>query len=166
MKKRRFPIAALLLCLCLFLSACGGTARGELNYAEADFCARLFGNRGGTDFSCEAVCRNGALVSLSYTAPDSLSGITLTREGEGYRVSLGERSYSLSAEALRGLLAPAHALLPPAPKVLSVQKTGKERVVSLTTSAFDSPLSVTLSSNGFPRLISVGEMIVQVEKIG
>lgn len=159
MKPRLLYFTVLILLIAVFFTACAANEpQARLRYLQNSFDATLTGNRGGTDFSCEAVYQDGALLSLRYTAPRALDGITLERGEEGWSVRLDEMCYSLPEHQLQGLLSPAYALAPPEPTVHSVQKLAHGEHLSVESPAFPSPITITLSSDGLPTVVSVEDM--------
>lgn len=99
--RRLRRLLAVLMLLTLCACGTGGTERDILSYQQADFHATVHGEVWGQAFEAEvahtAASENLAdTLSLTFTAPAALAGITLTVTPETAAVALGEISVDAS----------------------------------------------------------------------
>lgn len=101
-----FRLRALLLAVLLALAAPGvsgcSAAPDPLARLRVPFTAKLAGERASLRWEAELTAEDGT-VTLRYTSPQSLSGLTLIRRGGTLRAEAGEVCYETTAEALEGL---------------------------------------------------------------
>ena len=145
-------LTALLLCF----SACRSKAPSDFSYRQKKFTVRMEGNQYGVDLSCDICCENGTWKTVSYLSPEPLSGLTVTAlENGDCRVERDGLSacFSMDDGTFSGLLLPARVLLLDGvsqPSVRSVQKLTAQLLFSVDLPSQKSPVSLTLSSDGFP----------------
>ena len=154
------------LCLLLLLpllSACGSPAVPDyFAYRNTDFAATLEGNAGGRDFRCEVHCRDGVPQRVEWSAPQALAGVALTGDRERVALTRGELRAEFDPGQLAGLLLPVRLLLAEGATVRTVRRIPGGMLLSVNTAALSCPVSFTLSEQGFPTVISCGEISFRV----
>lgn len=144
--RRLLTVCVLLLATVMGLWSCSGYAQDHFAYTNASFSAEVRGelcrtvedgyrgqipnvgeSRTGVPMSFSAVVtvaftQEGSMVSVTYTSPESLAGLTVRREThispDGTQKTATTASYgsmaeiSLSETAAQGLLRPADAFFP------------------------------------------------------
>lgn len=158
-------LALLLLPILAVLSACKPAATDYFSYRSTDFSACLEGNRGGKPFACEVVCRGGAIESIRYTAPASLAGLLLECTERGVHAERDGIGADFAAAQLAGLLEPVRLLLLEGGELLSVQRIPEGMLLSVACPQLPSPVTVTLLSNGYPSVVSAGNISFRVVEL-
>ena len=163
-KSPRFPLllglfvglSAVLLLLFCAVSAQRTRAAPDLSYRSQAFTLRLEGNLHGVDVTCDISCESGHLQKITYLAPESMKGLTVTPLENGeIRVEREEISAVFEAEAqeISGLLLPARALLPSEESLRSVQKISTGYLLTLESPGGGAPITLALGNDGFPSAV-------------
>ena len=143
MKIRHF-----LLLLVVLASLCTvgcAPARSGQAYLTEGGRGEVRGRMSGAEFSAVVeISAGGETARIEYLAPASLCGLSLTVEKGECEVTLGEVSFTCSAEEVAGFLRPVNAFLPQG-EAVSVQKAGENTVLT-----FPDGGTLTLSPDGTP----------------
>lgn len=153
------------LLLALFTSCNHPVSPDYFAYRTTDFTATLEGNIAGRDFQCEVHCRGGDMEKLIFSAPDSLSGLTVTSDKEGLMITKNGLHAEFSPDQLTGLLLPANLLLLENAELRSIQKNPDGLLLVVSVSAVSSPVTVSLTPDGFPSVISCDEISFRIRAI-
>lgn len=98
---KAFRCFVLLLCLCLPLFGCAGQKAALPNLATAAYTATLQYAYGGTEFTADYTHTASEKV-LTFTAPQSLCGVTARKDSESGEVTLSLGEVCFQAEASDG----------------------------------------------------------------
>lgn len=157
----------LLIILILCFGGCAEERSAEryLTYRNSSFSVMLTGNRNGLELACRAELENGQVQSISYDAPDALRGLTLRRaENGGWTADFCGTKYRVEDEStLSGLLEPAALLLLEGATVESVRKLSEGVLLTAVCPSIPSPVTVTLSQNGYPTVLSCDSLSLRAE---
>lgn len=127
---RLFPLLVL-LSLCLFFTGCGGDATDLLAYQAREMRLAVSYERGGVSYTGEvwlAAGGEGRDLTLTYTAPDAVRGVSYRRTGGTVTASYGAHSVAASEDTLLPL---SLFSIPRDAKVMSIDKTEEGRTAVL-----------------------------------
>lgn len=127
---RLFPLLVL-LSLCLFFTGCGGDATDLLAYQTREMRLAVSYERGGVSYAGEvwlAAGGEGRDLTLTYTAPDAVRGVSYRRMGGTVTASYGAHSVAASEDTLLPL---SLFSIPRDAKVMSINKTDEGRTAVL-----------------------------------
>ncbi|MBE6634141.1 MAG: hypothetical protein E7620_07375 [Ruminococcaceae bacterium] len=151
--RKQWGTAALLLAAALLLCACEPAEKGCFSYLRGDFETEVEGNSHGRAYSCLLVYRDGACAEVRYLSPPALSGLTLERRGEEWRLRYGSYQTNFDTkDAISGLLLPMRLLEAGGREelVARVQKTAEGRLFLVNASDNLGELTVTVNAAGDP----------------
>ena len=148
---RRCTALLLLFCVLLLFCSCKSRPPDCLAYQKRAFCADVSGRLYGETFGARIFYSPTGEMSVSYTSPDALEGITVTLlcDAEGKveaHASLGEMTVECDPAVLDGWMTPLCAWLLPSPETLArVQRT--EEGFCLT---FEDGVTLFVDAEGTP----------------
>ena len=127
---RLFPLLVL-LSLCLFFTGCGGDATDLLAYQAREMRLAVSYERGGVTYAGEvwlAAGGEGRDLTMTYTSPDAVRGVSYRRTGGTVTASYGAHSVAANEDTLLPL---SLFSIPRDAKVMSIDKTEEGRTAVL-----------------------------------
>lgn len=148
---RRYTALLSLFCILFFVSSCQAAPPDCFAYQKRAFCADVSGTLFGETVGARITYSPSGEMSVSYTSPEALEGITVMlfcdAEGKVHaRASLGEMTVECDPDALGGWMTPMCAWLLPSSEALVRVQRGEEGYCL----AFEDGLTLFVDAEGTP----------------
>ena len=159
--RKLLPVILCTLAFLMLASSCQKCETDHLAYREKDFCAVLEGSRDGKKFICEVTCKSGKAEKLVYGGEGVLAGVSLTAEGNGYRIERDGTQAPFPEPG--GLLEPARLLLLEGAEICTVRVIAEGTLLTVKLPGSTEEISLTVGANGFPTVITSEKYSMQVK---